>query len=95
MKFLWGRIEKSDLMKLELYLLIFFILIFICGCKDKDASTTSSNASSETKASIYENFNDNTINDILWKIDNEDMELVKEVDSQLSMYTLSTDNGNN
>ena len=95
MKFLWGRIEKSDLMKLELYFLIFFILIFICGCKDKDASTTSSNASSETKASIYENFNDNTINDILWKIDNEDVELVKEVDSQLSMYTLSTDNGNN
>ena len=68
MKFLWGRIEKSDLMKLELYFLIFFILIFICGCKDKDASTTSSTASSETKASIYENFNDNTINDILWKI---------------------------
>ena len=66
-------------MKLELYFFI-FILILICGCKDKDTSTTSSTASSETKSSIYENFNDNTINDILWKIDNEDMELVKEVD---------------
>ena len=84
-------------MDIFLYLrnILFFILsLLICmyflkSCqKVEDDSTKSEN-------SIYENFNDNSINYNLWNIENEDKQLVTELNSQLSIENSSTNNENN
>ena len=74
---------------------LFSFTIISCAKKSSDDSSSTTDDTNTTKDSIYENFNDNTINENLWKIDNEDKQLVKEVDSQLSIVNSSTENENN